>query len=188
MNLYQSSTSKKGKTLKNCNLNVEDHSIKILGAVFSPISNLDPLPILISTMSQALQPRPRVKERLTRGTIGAWIVRDRFFEIRSMVIDDVRCPVHIVWAMVTFSGHVCVCVCVQRLQRRKASAVPGNIRFSYIIVYSAGGHRGPGGTMANEDAHRVPRKRTCVAHLDGSPLRRGRSRWPQFVYIYIYIL
>jgi len=71
-----------------------------------------------------------------------------------------------------------VCVCVYRLNRRKPSGTICTLRLYiilyYIILYyiilqfMAGDHRGPGGSVINEDTPRDLRKRTCgtlVTHL-----------------------
>ena len=93
-----------------------------------------------------------------------------------------------VCASVRIHKYACVCVyvCVWKVWTDvKLRAWACNF---YIIFIIARGHRGPGGPLANEDAHRVPWKRTCVTHLDGLyPLSWGHNWWSHYIYIYIYV-
>ena len=46
--------------------------------------------------------------------------------------------------------------------------------YIYIYIYcKAGGHRGPGGSVAIEDTPRGLCKPTCVTYLDGKPIKWG---------------
>ena len=60
--------------------------------------------------------------------------------------------------------------CVCGTPEQTLNFVAGLLYYIFII---AGDHRQPGGPMANEDAHRVPWKRTCLTHLDGLPIKLG---------------